>query len=272
MSVVPTEENEPIRKMTTSAGRLRQQLSIMRSASPVEGARNRTGVDVIPGSLGIAPDHNNSFTPRAVIRAIHLLGQMLDDVEAEILETRLPEEDKRFYLETLPDVANSISPMRLNEPWNEGKKLISDVVLRDLSHIDRILQREIGEKQIPKSNLTELWDEVQEAANALNSAELDEDLKDFIAQQLLRIKDAIDHYRFRGRRGLAEALAAYGGGLAMVSASAVPPKTEEGKPWIERLLRVWKRGLTVLDMAKKTHEAWPQIAAGFDHLTKLLPK
>ncbi len=89
------------------------------------------------------------------------------------------------------------------------------------------------------------------ALAALSESELPNEVKDFIASQLLNVKTAIAQYKYRGVRGLQEALAAYCGSIALSAETVDERITPATQSKLKRAIETGNSLVTLSDAGSR---------------------
>jgi len=170
------------------------------------------------------------------IQSYGIVSEMIQDFEREITNSNMTSEEKALYLKCLPGICRALSPHNSIKGWEQTKAEITATDLLTLEHAEVILRRYIDEIELEASLFGEFYQAIDDALEILNEAGLPIELKDFIASQLLRVKQAVDQYKYRGMNGVHEALASYLGSLDMSAANIEKNVSAEGKTKLRNVL------------------------------------
>ena len=180
---------------------------------------NLSGFDILPQVLGLQSDGEDRNKHLDAMRSIAILSAMVEDVVDDVQKVFPQERQRKFYLQFFPGTVAALSPRTLQTAWDEQRRLIDPVDVERLSNLSMLFFSEIPEKLLGQDDFAELEDAIDGALELLVSSSLHEELRDFVRSQLLNVKRAVLEYRFRGARGLREAVAGLNGSLSAVEQS-----------------------------------------------------
>ncbi len=262
-SKMPEETGRPANQSnTTAANRILQLLLAIRK-------KEEAFYTLIPSLLEVPPPAGvtNSSGSWNAIRAQKLIAEMLDDYVRELADARLPETQQAMSLRCLVGVVEALSPANMNQQRTTSLQRIRDIDLVQLEFVDVLLREHVAEKELTTSDLSDLLQAVRKALGVLETLQLPLVLRDFCSSQLLGIETAIQQYKFRGMRGIEEALVAYMGsydaGRLEASASVAP----ESKTTLKEVFEV---GQTLVNLARGVAWLYPHAVHAAHEIPKLL--
>jgi len=258
-----SEENagNSAREKVNAAKRLHALLVELRSM----GGPNL--LTLLPMTLGVTTESHQIEPTLAAMQSLGILAQMIFDVQLEISESRMDIEEHAHYMKFVPTVCTALSPVYFAHNWAEIRAKITDVDLTLIASLDLALRRHVQERKIEANEFDEILEAVNQALEVLNESELPSNVKDFISDQLIGVKVAIDRYKCRGVRGIQEAIAGYGGSLAMYKPVIQEKVSDQGK---SRLMDVINFGNALFTLARGAAWAWPHLAATIEIIKPLL--
>lgn len=249
------------RKRTNSANRILTLLTTLKAATGVNGYR------VFPNAMKLkaSPELVELGWPFSECMAV--ISKMLADFEREVSASGLSDEEKLYHMECYPLVITAIAPVRMQVAWEQTKVAISDTIVTKLQGADIALRRSVTEQMLVETDLKELRATIREALDSLKESALPQELKNFIATQLIRVGTSLDEYDYRGLAGLQDALAGYLGSLAATKDQITEHTTIPQK---RKLFDVLTVANGVMTLAHSIALEWPELHAGFNALAKLL--
>jgi hypothetical protein len=192
----------------------------------------------------------------ASIQAFTLFGLMISDFEREIAQSRIEPEDQVFYQQCLPGLCAAMSPLICHQPWKDNRLKITEVDITRLDNVDRLLRRYVDERELKIEEFGKLIASIEEALACVSDSELPNQLKDFIASQLISVRNAVDQYKYRGMVGIQQALSGYLGALGSATAAIEKSVNKEGKT---KFMEVLQAGNALVTLAHGAAWAWPHI-------------
>ena len=106
--------------------------------------------------------------------------------------------DPDIFLKWLPRAEASFGILNFQMQWEQFITRFDREVMYGLEVCSDVLSRQYPEKTISESSLTELKTEVEELLNILKSADIPNDLKQFIVERLLAVKSVLEEYVILG--------------------------------------------------------------------------
>jgi hypothetical protein len=102
------------RQRSNSAKRLHDVLTVLKT---IEGPNL---FEVLPIAMKIKKGDELVDPSWAAIRSLKVVGEMVDDVQREILQSGLSIEERKFYIRCLPGICQAMSPLNFALPWPDA--------------------------------------------------------------------------------------------------------------------------------------------------------
>ncbi len=225
------------------AGRLHAVLSDARRRSAKEPARV-----VWAQVFGVEPTDSGSI----------LLG--LADVIRQVDEAKkavasIPEVDAELYSSAFPVLERAFVSLNLEASFDQFSSRIDPPTMVALEFAAEVLSRHSPEQPIPKENLDDLLEQVEQLLKAVVESDVEDEFKVTLVEYLERIRQAILRYRLLGARGLREAMDQTIGFLARTDGEATG---EPRRNVLQGVMGVLKNLNTILSLATRLKSLAPE--------------
>lgn len=201
------------------------------------------------------------------IQSQRLVADVLDDFRRELNDADITPEERDVYMRCLTGITAALSPANIVHAAPQAKLAITDVDLNSLEHIDVRLGASISELELDNDDFADLIKAVESALEAVKDSDLPKELKDFMCSQLLRVKSAIDQYRFRGIEGVTEAVAGFVGVMAIAEPQITAAMSKESRLSLKQVLDCSQ---SVIALAHGAAWVWPHLLIGAGIVAKAL--
>jgi hypothetical protein len=123
--------------------------------------------------------------------------------------------DSSVFLKELPRAEASFGILNFQMRWEEFITRFDRAVMYGLEVCSDVLSKQYPEKTISESSLAQLKTEVEELLNVLTSADIPNDLKQFIVEHLLAVKSVLEEYVILGSVPIQKEIRSVFGALAI---------------------------------------------------------
>ena len=191
-------------KANNPAGRLYDVLSNAKKHPPTQSEPSRK---IWSSVLGANPDST------LLIKRLVQLMEELDDTIARL------KKQENFTLALhepqLRAIRHALSPTHLNAHWEHVVQQLSDSSMISLASAADWLAHHDPDGEINANELSALQREIEELVEEILGSELDATFREFVLDQLEKIRSAILEYRLRGPAALREALESTTGAILL---------------------------------------------------------
>ena len=115
---------------------------------------------------------------------------------------QLDDVDNALLLKWMPKVENAFSMLNFQTPWKSFISIMDEAVIYGIEICADTLSRKLPEDTVKEDDLSKLLVEADDLIEKLSSTNIDRELHDYIFENLLDIKNAIEEYRIRGIKPL----------------------------------------------------------------------
>ena len=186
--------------------------------------------------------------PGMLLDSIRLLLQAVH--ETKIVISSHPDLNKELYLKHLIQIENGFCQLNLLGAWNEYVSKFPATAIVGLEIIADLIKNGTGMKEIPKDNLKEIKDDINNLFEKAKSSISDIYFRQFLLKHISFLRAAIDQYDIYGPTGIKDALAQFYGAYALETCCF----GEKGKnDQQEKEKKTF--GETLLSTLKKIHDA-----------------
>lgn len=121
--------------------------------------------------------------------------------------TALPDFEEDVHLKRMAAVENTLSQLNLDGmQWVQIKSGSTDTVRDWLSFVSYDLRRQGYAAPATEEDVEHLRDQVKRFEHAVEEADIPENLRDVLIEQVTRLRESLDEYRLAGPEGVAEAV------------------------------------------------------------------
>ncbi|MFD6057785.1 hypothetical protein [Rhodococcus wratislaviensis] len=176
----------------------------------------------------------------SLARSLSYVFALPDKIVDALRSLELEEDDLQWHLGWLPPAQRALTDLwQFNAAIHNVQQHFSPTDLVNLESANRLLRREKFERRIEEAQLDSLGEKVRELHDALvAAADIPDDLKLFMLDQLDQIARALREFRIRGPEALTEALDSVVGAIYRVSSSRPGAVTPETRTWFQKLRTV----------------------------------
>jgi hypothetical protein len=241
-------------KANNPAGRLYDVLSNAKKHPPTQSEQSKK---VWGSVLGVNPDST------LLIKRLVQLMEELDDTIGRL--KKLENFTLALHEPQLRAIWHALSPTLLNAHWEHVVHLLSDSSMISLASAADWLAHHDPDGEINAKELSSLQNEIEELVKEILGSELDATFREFVLEQLEKIRSAILEYRLRGPAALREALESTTGAIFLNRALIKKEAVKEGGTVWKQFERVISTTHTLIVTIAKFH----QLA---EPLIRLLPR
>ena len=138
------------------------------------------------------PNDDNELLYRRLSQVIALPNQ----TQTKILS--LPRVDHNRYLTWVPQVNKIFGDIYLRSPWDNFINQFTPEIMLGIDHCSEMLSRELPEKNVVPEDLESLSSKIDDLIKEVRDSEIDNSLKEFALNHLLKIIHAIKEYQILG--------------------------------------------------------------------------
>lgn len=182
-------------------------------------AQGTNTYDVLSQVLNI-PEENRDD----IVLAYGMIFGMINQMKSDLTKLQYIRQEK--YLEALSNASKALTKISFdgNCTITSYQNCIDKVTLERIDACADLFSQDSGEFEIDEAKLTELLHEVTDLMESVKQSNIDLNLKSVITAGLEDIKKSILNYRFKGVKGIKDALDASAGAMILSTGGA---ETEE---------------------------------------------
>ncbi len=180
---------------SNSASRL---LSILSSAVKL----GKGGEPICEAWAKVFEIQNDDRKLRNVYTKLAHLGTLVDDLVEEVSEN-IPKDRQPLYLRHIADIRKGITPVHLQQAWEDSKQFFNATVLTSLEFCADALPKE---PIVTPDELTQIQTSLSELITEIESSDIDSQLKKWLLTLVAEARYSIDLYRIQGVRAFRRAL------------------------------------------------------------------
>lgn len=160
----------------------------------------------------------------------------------------------QLYKPSLEKIRQFINPVLLNHSWQQTRGMIDETSILSLAACSDWLSKHQPDGAIDNAGLDEIYKQLQEFEGLVYASEVNTDLKEWLQEQLLKIRTAVWQYKLKGPKAFLDALESTVGSMVLNREKLKTIKdTDEFKKY-ERLVGFIHQALSVLVRFKELAE------------------
>jgi hypothetical protein len=222
---------------------------------------NTQTLEVWASLFGINEQNQNKKSV-AVSELLAAMYRELELVREQMLKASFSE---HLYATSVTRIENALSTMLLPTTWNQVRQHLTPETFITLSFCGEILPDE--ETQIESSELTEIYEQIDELQASLANSQLPLRLRALIEHHISLIRRALAEYPIAGARALREAARTALGELIEVREDVA---SNREAPEISKLGAIWKSINKAADVALKAEKLAQLGQKAWDALENIL--
>lgn len=173
------------------------------------------------------------------------MKQEIEILKEQMIKTKLSVET---YQEVLDVLNNVLNPQILFNNWNVIKTQMKNEILNVLQICSELLPTE--EDLIPDEDINQIIKNIDEFEKEIMKGNFSEDLKCFVVEQLVLMRESIFNYKIQGSKAFAKS---YFNAQTVFFSNVKIFKDDDSKTVLRKVGGLWNKILAVYNKVGKSH-------------------